>query len=477
MTKILAIDDIRSNLTLIESILAKYIPNCEVLTTLSAKEGIEIAKLEQPDTILLDIHMPHMNGFEACKILKADIETSHIPIIIISAIVNDSDSVVKGLNYGAVAFISKPISARELSAQVKVALRIKQAEDNLKKETDRYRIMTHTLPDAVTTILLDGEILYASPRAVELFGFDNESELIGTNVLDAIVPEHRNKATQALAIVLRENIIKDIRIRCVRKNGSEFNGEISASVIMNDLEEPSEIIIVTKDITNRETNENKIINYQKKLKSLNFQMTSIEEKERRKIAINLHDSLGQELSIAHIKMSSLSKIKFSPKVDKIIKESTKLIRSAIKESRSLTNELSPPILFESGLIPALKWRLEQVEEKFDISTAFSCKIKEIDIDNESSILLYRIICELLMNIIKHANSSLIKIEIRKDQKHLYFEINDNGCGFEYHLNTTITKHGGFGLFTINERIESIQGEFVIDSELGKGTTATVITPL
>lgn len=477
MKKVLVIDDTNLNLRLVKSTLNKYIPDCQVLMAQSGEEGIKIAKEELPDTILLDIFMPEMDGFEVCKILKENKITRHIPIILNSAIVSDSKSIIKGLNIGADAFITKPIDPAELSTQVKVMLRIKHAEDNLKKESEKYRIMTETLPDAVTTINLKGEITYVSPRTIEIFGFDNQSEIIGKNAIRTLVPEQRDTAMKAMSVVLKKGMIKDVEFRFIKNDGTEFTGELSASLIKNDKGEPIEFIIITKDITDRKIAENEILAYQKKLKTLNSELTSAEEKERRKIAINLHDVLGQTLSIAHIKLSSLSNIKLLPKVERIIRESTELIHAAISESRTLTYDLSPPILYELGLIPAIKWRLEQIEEKFETVTNFKSSENRLDINNDTRILLYRIICELLFNIIKHANADFIEVKIRKDQNHFYFSVIDNGQGFNYQSKNKLTKQGGFGLFSINERLDSIQGKLVIDSKKEKGTKAIVIIPI
>jgi len=136
MKKILAIDDQQDNLTTIKALLKNHIPDCKVLTALSGKEGLEIAEKEQPDTILLDIVMPRMDGYEVCKRLKEDESTKHIPVVMLTAIKTDSESRVRGLETGADAFLHKPIDPPELSAQIKVMLRIKAAEDKLRAEKE-----------------------------------------------------------------------------------------------------------------------------------------------------------------------------------------------------------------------------------------------------------------------------------------------------------------------------------------------------
>ncbi len=135
MSTILAIDDRPDNLLSLSALLKSTIPGCNVVTALSGHRGIKMAKTDNPDTILLDVHMPEMDGFEVCKILKSDPLTKHIPVIMLTAVHTGVDSRVKGLESGADAFLVKPLDQFELSAQVKAMLRIKHAEDIMRRES------------------------------------------------------------------------------------------------------------------------------------------------------------------------------------------------------------------------------------------------------------------------------------------------------------------------------------------------------
>ena len=136
MIKILAIDDIRENLVVVKETIEELIPDYLVLTAQSGKEGLKIAQDELPDTILLDIVMPEMDGYEVCRRLKKDEVTRRIPVIILTAERSDTGSKVKGLEVGADAFLLKPIDAEELIAQINVMLRIKKAEDTLRTQSE-----------------------------------------------------------------------------------------------------------------------------------------------------------------------------------------------------------------------------------------------------------------------------------------------------------------------------------------------------
>ncbi len=134
MPKILAIDDKQDNLITLSAIFKTFLPECDLIIAQSGSEGIEKAKTVLPDTILLDIKMPKMDGYEVCRSLKEDEKTKNIPVILISAIRTDSKDLVKGLEAGADAYLAKPIDECVLIAQVNTALRLKDAENNLQNQ-------------------------------------------------------------------------------------------------------------------------------------------------------------------------------------------------------------------------------------------------------------------------------------------------------------------------------------------------------
>ena len=215
MKNILIIDDKNENLITSEAILKDNINKCNIFKALSGKEGIKIAIKEQPDVILLDIVMPEMDGYQTCKTLEKDKLTNHIPIILITAVKIDTKSRDKGLNSGADAFLSKPIDTNEFIAQVNTMLRIKEAEDKLRNETEKLRktieeqyvkseyeiesrISTEALlehryqqiyqfsPDSILIHDLDMNILDANNKAIKEFGYSKE-ELLKMKVFSFIL--------------------------------------------------------------------------------------------------------------------------------------------------------------------------------------------------------------------------------------------------------------------------------------------------
>lgn len=501
MKNILAIDDNRINLELLFHVIKIHYPDFQFLRATTGSAGIEIAKTKNPELILLDIIMPELDGYEVCKILKSEKSTRHIPILMISALGQDSSERIKGLNAGADAFIPKPFSHAELKAQIKVALRIKEVEDLLRKrnesledlikgqtnkylkseerflqiseharefywEVDSIGIFTYVSPVIektleVTPMEIIGETAYS-----KLFQLNNEKPGIKTNNIDLLNNSSFNDLEIELTIKSKNIWLSISGFSLFDKKG-EYSGMRG---VCYDITKRKQVEIALKK------NVEQIKNYQKKLKELNTKITLVEERERRRIAENLHDSLGQTLSLAFIKLSSIIDENYSPNVKGIITEVSMLLDKAISESRTLTYDLSPPILYELGLIPAFKWKLEQIEKKYGINTIISGENEQINIQKEFRIFIYRIVCELFTNVIKHANAKLIELKIYKGEKMYYIIVRDDGIGFKKNLNNKATAKDGFGLMSITERIDSIKGEFQIDSILGKGTQAKIAIP-
>lgn len=504
MKKILAIDDNEINLGLLNQIVKLYYPEFIFLQATSGKDGIEIALEEKPEIILLDILMPEMNGYEVCKFLKNQSISKHIPILMISALGQNPMERTRGLNAGADAFISKPFSQDELRAQIDVVLRIKKVEDLLRKRNESLELLIKT--QANKFLQSEERFLQISEHVLEFY-WEIDSKGIFTYVSpviekmlhvkpDDIVGEKSyidlfqlksgkpKKSSLIETCFINHSSFNDSEIEISIKNKNKIWLSVSGFSVFDKNGEFYGLRGVSYDITTRKQAEialkkslKQIKNYQKKLKKLNTELTLAEEKERRRIAENLHDSLGQTLSLAFIKLSSIVNENYSPHVKNIINETSEMLNKAISESRTITYDLSPPILYELGLIPAFKWKLEQIQVKHGINTKFTGDDSKIDIRKEFNIFLYRIVVELINNVLKHAKADLIELKVKKEKKYYYITVQDNGVGFQKQINRKATMKGGFGLLSITERLDSIKGQLDIKSEVGKGTKASIIIPI
>jgi PAS domain S-box-containing protein len=502
MKKILAIDDNDINLRYISAVLTMDFPDYRIFLSQSGTDGIEIAKRELPDIILLDIQMPDINGFDVCEILKKHPSTEHIPIVFLSAL-GEMDYRIKGLNIGADAFITKPFNRIELKAQVNVMLRIKHAEDKLRKQNDnletiinqqtaeffsiedRYLKISEYALEYFWEVDSEGTFNYVSAGVFGILGFESD-EIVGFN---SIFDFNKNEEDQEYV-----NLMKNIFTNRENFTGNEFpflhkNGEkvwlsISALPHFGKNKEFTGYIGVNHNISRRKLaeetnlkNQERIIEYQKKLKNLYFELTIAEEKERRNIAEYLHDGLGQTISIAAIKLSSIANRSITPDIGKTIEESIELLRNAINESRMLVYDLCPPILYELGLVAAIKWKLEQIKQKNSVETVLKSEEKPLKVNIDIETLVFRMVCELLNNSIKHAEASLISVEIKKDINNLMITVSDNGKGFVFTQSKNLSELHGFGLFSIKERLDLLQGSMEIDSKITQGAKIVLTIPI
>jgi DNA-binding response OmpR family regulator len=140
MEKILAIDDNQDNLIVLRALLMEPFPEMQFLSCQSGKKGIDLAIEQHPDVILLDLVMPEMDGYEVCKALKSNESTKIIPVIIVTAARTDRESRIKALEFGADAFLAKPLDESELIVQVRAMLRIKASEDYKLKEKEKEQL-------------------------------------------------------------------------------------------------------------------------------------------------------------------------------------------------------------------------------------------------------------------------------------------------------------------------------------------------
>lgn len=236
---------------------------------------------------------------------------------------------------------------------------------------------------------------------------------------------------------------------------------------------------VAIDITERKRAEEKLQLYQKELRSLASQLSLTEERERRVIATDLHDNIGQLLAISKIKLGKLKELSDDGEAVRQTDEIRGLIEQAIDYTRSLTFELSSPILYELGLEPAVEWLAEQFRAKYDLSVVFESDGLTVPLDTERSVLIFKAVRELLLNTVKHARAQQAIITVSGSGEVMKVTVEDDGAGFVYAppeaANDGAIK--SFGLFSVRESLRHAGGRLDIKSAPGHGTKVTLEVPV
>jgi PAS domain S-box-containing protein len=240
---------------------------------------------------------------------------------------------------------------------------------------------------------------------------------------------------------------------------------------------PKGAVIISQDITERKWAEERILTYQGQLRSLMTELSLIEERERRHIATELHDNISQTLAITKIKLGMAQGLTSSTDWVGSLNEIGELIDQAIQYTRSLTFELSPPILYELGLEAGIEWLTEQIQEKHGIQIGFEDDQQPKPMSEEIRLTLFKTTRELLINIVKHAQASKAKVSIWREDISIRIRVEDDGVGFSTSEGKQLRKTTGFGLFNIRERVKYLGGDMVIESEPGRGSRVTLSAPL
>jgi PAS domain S-box-containing protein len=345
-------------------------------------------------------------------------------------------------------------------------------EEALQASEQRYRCLFEQAADAiVVSDSRTGAILEFNDKACDMLGYTREEfGKLSVSDIEAIEPAEEILA-HIKKIVRQSSDTFETKQR--KKDGTLCDIFVSAKLIT--IGGRQYIQGIWRDITERKTTEEKLHEYQRQLKRLALQLALVEERERRRIAGELHDQVSQSLALAKIKLDALYASSASAAPAETLKETSDALEKAIQDTRSLTFDISYPILYELGFEAAVaEWLNEQVRDKHGIAVEFLDDGQPKPLDDDVRVLLFRNVRELLINVIKHASADKIKVQIRKVDDNIEITVDDNGVGFDP---TEARKGTAFGLFSIRESVEGLRGRFDIESKPGAGSKATITAPL
>lgn len=216
-----------------------------------------------------------------------------------------------------------------------------------------------------------------------------------------------------------------------------------------------------------------LLDYQTELRQLAEELSAAQERERRRIAVELHDGIGQTLAIMRIKMGQAAQR--CADEHGFLAELKGLLEATIAETRSLTFQLSPPILYELGLGPAIEWLCENLDEQNEPHFTFAESGSPQSLNEDARALLYAATRELLLNAVKHAEATNVDATLRWSADEVHIEVSDDGKGLP--PQGSERGRGGYGLFGARERLRSLSALLQLSSEPGCGTRACIDVPL
>lgn len=233
---------------------------------------------------------------------------------------------------------------------------------------------------------------------------------------------------------------------------------------------------MVSDITDRKEAEGQLQASREQLRSLSAHLESVREAERKNMAREIHDELGQILTALKIDLSSLAKGSAEEQQLPLgnLKSMNELVDMAMETVDRISMELRPPILDDLGIGVALEWQAQDFSKRTNIRCEFISKPKDIVLDPDRSTALFRIFQEALTNVARHSNASKVKAVLTKETDRIVLTIKDNGKGIE---KKQIDDPKAFGVIGMKERAHFLGGEIRFNSAPGRGTSITVTIPL
>jgi PAS domain S-box-containing protein len=359
-----------------------------------------------------------------------------------------------------------------------------------------YRTFVETMNEGAVTLAMDGTIVYCNRRFADLVGTLLE-ETFGRAFLDYVAPPDRPE----FKVLLEQGDDDSVRaeLSLEQPDGTEIPVQFSARrlpqncgnywcLVITDLrsqelhdallESEERLRIFVGSLEQRvEERTSELVASQERLRALVNELNRTEQRERKRVATELHDYLAQLLALAIMKLSQVKQKTELPTVSDLVNAVQEVLREALDYTRTLVADLTPPLLHDVGLASALRWLAVQMQRH---QLAVITQIPSGDDPNlseEQALLVFQSVRELLVNVSKHSGVGEATVPLAQRDGRLWIELRDRGKGFDVKMKAGLVGGVNFGLFSIRERMQALGGSFELESAAEKGTRATLVLPM
>ncbi|HEX5885798.1 MAG TPA: PAS domain S-box protein [Pyrinomonadaceae bacterium] len=348
----------------------------------------------------------------------------------------------------------------------------KRAEEALQASESRFSIAFNSNPMLSTISMLDGgRFLAVNDSFVALTGYSRE-EAVGHTALELNLwpnPDDRRKVMDKLK---KEKRLRDFEVGIRMKNGEQRKLLLSVEKI--ELDGQVCLLHVANDVTMRKRAE-------EALRALSARLRSAREEEGTRIAREIHDELGGALTGLKWDLERIDALLIAsandsliPNVHERITSMMAIIETTISTVRRIASELRPGMLDDLGLVAAIEWQVEQFQARTGIKCHWTNTANEVELDREESTTVFRILQEILTNVLRHAQATNLYVKLSRTKQHLELEVKDDGRGI---TRSQRTNPRSLGLLGMKERALLVGGDVHVTGKEGHGTTVLVRVPL
>ncbi len=501
----------------------------EIADTL--RSGLARLAVGNVAVVLLDLNLPDSQGLDT--FMRAHAQAPDVPIVLLSGL-GDELMAMHAVGSGAQDYLIKDrVDGVLLVRTMRYAIERKRTEVELRRAWQYARSLIEASLDPLVTISPRGVITDVNRATEEATGVPRE-RLIGSDFSNYFTEPQ--KAREGYQQVIAEGLVRDYPLTIRHVSGRAMDVLYNATVYRNELGELQGVFAAARDVTERnraeialqrayagleqrvaertaalrtsnealskevvertraeeqlrilnETLEQRVaertaIAEQRaaQLSALTSELTQAEQRERRRLAQLLHDHLQQLLVAAKLQVVAVQRRAQSEALQDSLQHVRDLLDQSIQASRSLTVELSPPVLYDLGLGPALFWLARWMQEAHGLTVEVLTESQGDAISEDIRVLLFQTIRELLFNVVKHAQVDRATVRMRElSGGQVHIVVRDAGIGFDpARLHAGESVSGGFGLFSVRDRLESLGGQVEIDSAPGCGTCITLCAPV
>ncbi|HEX6725725.1 MAG TPA: PAS domain S-box protein, partial [Nitrospira sp.] len=384
----------------------------------------------------------------------------------------------------------------------------KEAEEALRESEARFRNVFEHAATGIAIASLDGNFVQCNPAFCAMLGY-TEDELRHVHFSELVHADDRGaNVEKSLRLIAEELPHYEIENRYVHKNGEPVWVRKFISLVRDHERRAKYVLVLVTDITERRKAEQALLTAQRRLqrwnqeleqavnvktaelqqsqeqlRALASELNLAEQRERKRLATELHDHLQQTLVLGKLKLGAGKRLAVGlPAVEKIMQETDDVFSDALTYTRTLVAELSPTVLRDHGLVAGLKWLAEYMKKHAQTVTVIVPDDEGPQLPEDQVMLLFQSVRELLINSSKHAGTGEATVTMEQRDGNLSITVRDNGIGFDHAAAAAAGPPSGeisskFGLFSIRERMRALGGRFEIHSTPGQGTTATLMLPL
>ena len=361
--------------------------------------------------------------------------------------------------------------------------RARKRASDLARSEERFRATFQQAAVGIAHVAPNGRFLRLNQRFCDIVGYPRE-ELLQLTFQDITHPDDLDADVDHVQRLLEgASNTYSMEKRYFRKDGGIVWVNLTVRLLREETGEPRWFVSVVEDITRRKIAEKKIKRYQKRLKALASRLTVAEERERRRIATELHDRISQNIALSRLQLRLAREASNESELETVLDDLSDSLLEANEDVRRLVWDLSTPSMDEIGLGAAIAdWLDEQeLKRQYAIQTRFKDNVDEArknGLTEDARAILFRNVRELVTNVIKHAQADTVDVTLDEKNSCLRVTVRDDGVGFDADdVLKTGGEKGGFGLFSIEERMAELGGSIKVQSEPGEGCTVILSLPL